>query len=296
MFKKKKQKTNYLVLKTIFNHFKSEMERRSLPNYVVFPTNFTVLMHAEDYKDVLPDIVIILKVLVADLYKEIKRNSAGSKEFCPVAQEWIFKFSPSNHLPGTTDEIQEGKPAVVSENPIRTNSDNITEVEDIRATIWARNSWNMRTVSLQKARFAHIEIKSEGCFQIPFNPALTLEDSQVENMKPKVLTELQYRKDNILYTYYMTDSEIDIVSNMDRITGSHVLDLRLPGLNGQIAKIKYHSVENVFKIAAYKEVRMNGVTLQESSEDKPEWSDLYDKSKFLITSNPPFPIGIKIMH
>ena len=285
--------SNKVLLTELKEHFKSELEKLSVGERMLYPMSFKVLLHHEDYDYVKESFPFVLPEVVKEFYKVIKAMKKSYPDFTPPAKEWVFQFSPCR----VADvDLGDGKSTIVTKGHITTvasimaldlRQNNQSVSSNTRVSIKIQNSNVMRDMNVNWDAISKIDIITENYFRCKFD--MTLNPKSVDVTKgdttdptEKSLAILSYMKNGKTITFNMQDSLIDISGPEGAENSRTVFRIEQSSLSTPHLQIKYTPESKRFQVAAYGKARVSGRELEISQPGMAKWYILANNSNMLI--------------
>lgn len=282
--------SNKVLLAELREHFKSELDKLSVGDRMLYPMSFKILLHHEDYDNVRESFPFILPEVVKEFYKVIRSMTKTYSDYTPPAKDWVFQFSPCR----VEDvNLSDGKVVLVKKGHITTvaslmavdiRQKNVSVAANTRVSIKLQDAGVMNDVNINWEAISRIDIISENYFRCKFDPTLNPQTVKFENSSSSEAAKavLSYEKSGVTTSFMIYDNLVEIsgpeaVKNSPKIFRIEGTSLLAPHV-----WIKYNPESKRFQIAAYGKALVSSRELEVSQPGMPKWYPLANNSKILI--------------
>lgn len=284
--------SNKVLLAELRDHFKSELDKLSVGDRMLYPMSFKILLHHEDYDNVKESFPFVLPEVVKEFYKVIRTMSKTYSDFTPPAKDWVFQFSPCR----VEDvNLSDGKVVIVKKGHITTvaslmavdlRQKNVSVSANTRVSIKLQDAGVMNDVNVNWDAISRIDIISENYFRCKFDPALSPSSVRFEHDSSSAsggaLAVLSYERSGATTSFTIYDYLVE-VSGPAGVKGSpKVFCIQDCGLAAPHVQIKYIPESKKFQVAAYAKTRVSSRELEISQPGMPKWYPLANNSKLLV--------------
>ena len=285
--------SNKVLLAELKEHFKSELEKLSVGERMLYPMSFKILLHHEDYGNVKESFPFVLPEVVKEFYKVIRSMSKTYRDFTPPAKDWVFQFSPCrvedvNLADGQSVIVKKGHiTTVASLMAVDLRQKNVSVSTNTRVSIKLQDSNVMRDVNVNWDAISRIDIISENYFRCKFDMALNPSSIKVEQgesaeASSSTMAQLSYEKGGKTVRFSMYDHMVEIAGPEGASDNSKVFRIEGTSLSAPHVLIKYIPESKKYQVAAYGKTRVSGRELEISQPGMPKWYPLANNSKMLM--------------
>lgn len=301
--------TNEDLLREMANVFELRLKEESVRKRMLFPMCFNVLMHKDDYYNRKDALAMVLHEVVSEFYSIIKKNSNKYPNFVPPAKNWYFQFSPCQVETLTLEDgsdlkIEKGHLTITARlfSTTEAETDTVDMEANTRVSIKCQNSRLMGTANINWEALVGIDMLSEGVFKCKFDknldevksgsvipfPPISGPHSE-PNPVPEPLSgpkdayaKLMYDFEGACLSYMMRGQQVFISGFTGQEKKPEVFYVKNDTIADPHVAIRYLENEAKFQIAAFGKARLNGRTMNVSTEEAPEWRDIPNKSKIFM--------------
>lgn len=283
--------SNKVLLSELKDHFRSELDKLSVGERMLYPMSFKILLHHEDYDNVKESFPFILPEVVKEFYKVIKTMSKTYRNYTAPAKDWVFQFCPCR----VEDvNLSDGKVVIVKKGHITTvaslmavdlRQKNVSVANNTRVSIKLQDSNVMNDVNVNWEAISRIDIISENYFRCKFDPALSPASVKFENdreVKAKGIAVMSFEKNGQTTTFTMYDNLVEISGPDGLSDNPKVFRIAQSGLSAPHVQIKYTPESKRFQVAAFGKTLVSSRELELSNHGMLKWYPLANNSKILI--------------
>lgn len=274
--------TNQVLYDELLEHFKYDMDEKTVGKRILYPMSFNILIHPIDYERVGESLPFILPEVIAAFYAAIKAKSKSIPDSCstPPATYWFFQFASSTVKTKDKEEAFLNPGEIVTVAHLSTfdikRAQTGTRTGNYKLSIKCQNS-NVNETNINPEALLGMEILTNNTYIFNFDKTMSQSRDDIvasQRNANNALATLTYSDgpDNVHLS--MMDDLVTLSGPKETRNGDSILIINHNAVQVGHVQIKYIRETNKFQMCAYAKTRLNSREVPISVGGTPVWVDM----------------------
>ena len=281
--------TNKILYNELIEHFKFDMEEKSVGRQILFPMSFNILLHPEDYDRVGESLPFMLPEIIAGFYSAIKAKMATLQDSYVThpANYWFFQFASS------TVKTEDGQDSFMKPGEIVTvgslltfdiKAQQGTRADNPKLSVKCQNS-NVNQNNINQEALLGMEILTNNAFAFNFDKNMSEKLGDIQSSQrggSNTLATLTYSEGTSNVHLKMLDDLVIISGPQETRNMENIMIINSEAVEVGHVQIRYVKEANKFQLCAYAKTRLNMREVPLSVGGVPIWKDMSFNSDIFL--------------